>query len=196
MTTLIVVVINVIFILFVYIVFSRRLNRIEKQSMPDRIQTAMDGLLGDFNRAASRNIDLIEDRIKTLRQNVADAEKSGLKLEGLLNRAEALERRMEATVRTPVEVPAAAGKDTTALQARNALRAYSGKTVQHELEENLPPQQAQQPPAPSKKAARRKKPLARQIKDLSDAGMEPGAIAAELGLPREEVILKLRFLTK
>lgn len=185
MEILAVAVINIAFTLFVYISFSRRLQKMSAARLPEELQEEIGKLVTSFNRTANTNIDLLDDRISALEPLSGKAAQQIERLEGMLKRAEALHRQREEQIKStleniqPVQVPAA---------DRAGAAAYSRVE-----------KKAQKPAAKAKTgtraSARKRKTNDEKIMEMLEKGLQVEEIAAKIKLPVEAVRLKIRLLS-
>jgi len=210
MEILIIVFINVLFLVVVYATLSRKIKRIESRSLPEQLENEMNSIITNFNGTAATNIDLLDDRLRRLEPLAARAEKLGTELEGHLKRAEALGKLRELAQqqqRPLPEEPRAPEqpKQNAALAYREAqqeaVRVQEKKNAAKSAAEGA---QAQEKKSAAKSAAKKKaakkQSRARKtpeeiLREMTDAGDDPGEIARVLGIPREEVVFKQKLLS-
>lgn len=187
MEILLVVFCTVVLLILIYITLSRKIARVEKRSLPEEIQAEMDTIITTFNRTADRNIDLLDDRVRSLEPLIKRGERLAEQLEGLVRRAEALSKLREKIQspepERPLEPPA-----TTPLAGLTAANAYRAQTAA-ETEKVIPPPA----PKPAKRTRRAKKTADEILREMSAAGRDPAEIAQALGITREEVLLKQKL---
>jgi len=184
MNTLLVVFINVAFILFVYITFSKKVRVLSEKPIPDSMRKEMDSLLTDFNSTTDSNIGLLNESLAVLEPMVTKAEKQIVQLEGLIKRAEALQIVKEKPLVQESLLPID-GITPKATIISNSDVANSYK------------QQLKEPATKKttvKKKSRRRKTTNERIELLSKKGKTSEEIAGELGISREEVSIKMRLL--
>lgn len=204
MEILLVAAVNVAFILFVYISFSKRLRSVESSRLPEELRNEVNQLVTSFNRTANTNIDLLDDRISALTPLVEKAAKQLELLSGELKRAEALKKQRDEQLKQQLELleqrRAIAGN---AAEIQKSAAAYSAAV------ESGP--QTQFPAKPQKKAVqakkskktgktadkrkpRRRKSNDEKIMELLEDGLSPEEISQKVKLPVEAVRLKVRLL--
>ncbi|MDR2734783.1 MAG: hypothetical protein LBC99_09145 [Spirochaetota bacterium] len=201
MEILIIVFINVLFLVIVYATLSRKIRRIESRNLPEQLENEMNSIITNFNGTAAGNIDLLDDRLRRLEPLAARAEKLSTELDGQLKRAEALGKLRElAQPRVIPEEPRIPPE-----QPRQSAALAYRETQQEAL--RVPPKAAAEGAraqekksaakfAPAKKAAKKKirKSPDEILREMTEAGDDPGEIARVLGMPREEVVFKQRLL--
>lgn len=215
MGTLVVAVINVIFILFVYTVFSRKLRALEKRRLPDELRQEIGGLITDFNQTAATNVSLLEDRISRLQPLVRDAASRVDELEGQLARAQLLlnDLRRPATENSPqspnvpkkgvkrtVSSPMASSQDSIVRKRALASYAEEGLSGRDDKESEAKKAGKGKNSAAVKKAAGRKKGgsktrdrLSVKINKLRKSGASAEEIALDTGLSLQQVEMRIAF---
>lgn len=187
MAPLIITLLNILFIIFVYTVFSRRVRALEQRRLPEEMRAEIDELLTTFNRTATTNIGLLEDRISRLPPLTGQAEKQIQALEGLLSRAEALRQEIrQAPVlpkASPLSLPDAPVVTESSFDRKKAVSSYAA----------APPKKTSSRPAPVVKAEKRGK-KEDAIARLAGKGRSGEEIARELGLSLQQVEMRLAFL--
>jgi len=199
MGTFIVVVVNVIFILFVYFVFSRRVGTLEQKRLPEETRNEIDGLLTDFNQIADTNVNLLEDRISRLQPLIKQANAQIEKLNGLIVRVQTLQKDLRkpaeeilassgATRGAVKQQPAADVSEKNAvLNKRRAFESYAAESGANNS---------------VKKAVRKRSPARRRkrvdksgerIRKLAESGATAEEISQKLGLSVQQVEMRLAF---
>ena len=197
MGILIVVFVNVAFLILIYMTLSRKVARIEKRGIPEELQAEMDTILTTFNRTADRNIDLLDDRLRKIEPVAERAERLQQQLDGLIRRAEALQKFREltqpGTATDAVSARPVVSAAPTALTAATAYRQANGAPTAETVEPAASP--ADRSATRAERKARRKKRSPDEIlREMTEDGSPPEEIARILGIPREEVMLKQRLL--
>ena len=189
MEILIVVFCNVVLLVVIYVTLSRKIARAERRSLPEELQAEMDTIITTFNRTADRNIDLLDDRVRSLEPLVNRGERLAGQLEGIVRRAEALSKLREKIQPQDVEpVRSVDLPPDTSLVGQTAANAYREQTVQ--IQESIAPVPE---PKQHKLKKRAKKTPDEILREMTDAGRDPGEIAHTLGITREEVLLKQKL---
>ena len=191
MEILIVVFLNVAFLVVIYITLSRKISRIERRSLPEDLQAEMDSIITTFNRTADRNIDLLDDRVRSLEPLVTRGGRLADQLEGIVRRAEALSRLREMIQpREGEQESVASGPPvvTGPPPAPAVAMAYRAQTGESPVQ---PAPVA--PEKPEKPKKRTRKTPDDVLREMSAAGRDPNEIARALGIPREEVLIKQKL---
>lgn len=191
MQILLIVFLNIVFIVVVYLVFSRRVRALEEQRLPAELRKEINSLITGFNQTADRNIDLLDDRVQRATALSGKLEKQIRLLDGLLKRAEAMQQNPES--------PASSRRYTAAgaLPTRQLEPAITPSGAALAYRDQHPAQQGaasggKKPP----RKRRRKQSLDEKLRSMADKGRSPEEMAADLGIPREEVLFKLRLQHK
>jgi len=209
---LIIVCINVLFLVAVYYTLSRKIARIEARRLPQELEEEMSSIITSFNSTADRNIDLLDDRLRKLEPLTARAEKLGPQLEGLVRRAEAVSKMRELMqtgeargspppgtnegTKQEAERPAQSVAEAYKNAQAEAARIAAGRAQQEVIQKKAAP--GSDAPEPEKKtrrkASRKRKTPDEILLEMTEAGDDPSEIARALAIPREEVLLKQKFL--
>ncbi|HPH03099.1 MAG TPA: hypothetical protein PLM00_05645 [Spirochaetota bacterium] len=194
MEILIVVFLNVAFLVVIYITLSRKISRIERRSLPEDLQAEMDSIITTFNRTADRNIDLLDDRVRSLEPLVTRGGRLADQLEGIVRRAEALSRLREMIQpREGEQESVASGPPvvTGPPPAPAVAMAYRAQTGESPVQPA--PVAPEKPEKPEKPKKRTRKTPDDVLREMSAAGRDPNEIARALGIPREEVLIKQKL---
>jgi hypothetical protein len=190
MEILLVVFLNVTFLVVIYITLSRKVARVESRSLPEDLQVEMDTIITTFNRTADRNIDLLDDRVRSLEPLVNRGERLLDQLEGLVRRAEALSKLRDKIQPSESALEVGTPLAPSPLAGQAAAAAYRSESLQPE---DAKPRQSRDSKKPAKAKRRAKKTIDENIREMTEAGSDAGEIARTLGIPREEVLLKQKM---
>ena len=201
MGTFIVAAINVIFILFVYTVFSKRVRALEKKRLPDELRAEINGLITDFNQTADTNVTLLEDRISRLQPLLREAASRAEELEGQISRAELLLRdlrRPESVSGKQTKKPASPKKAVPAAPPEDPLgkkRAFSSYGESAGLKKAGT--KTNRGSASAAKSRTRKKSIqdkaSEKIRKLAEKGATVDEIAQKTGFSVQQVEMRLAF---
>lgn len=196
MGILIVVFVNVAFLILIFVTLSRKIGRVEKRGIPEELQEEMDSILTTFNRTADRNIDLLDDRLRKVEPLVERAERMQQQLDGLIRRAEALQKFRDLVQPAPTDTALRPAQPPegglTTMTAASAYRNAGGS-----VQPATPPVSAPEPvreSAREKRAKRKRRSPDEILREMTAEESPPEEIARVLGIPREEVLLKQRLL--
>jgi len=193
MEILIVVFMNVAFLVVIYITLSRKISRIERRTLPEDLQAEMDSIITAFNRTADRNIDLLDDRVRSLEPLVSRGGRLADQLEGVVRRAEALSKLRDIVQPRESEADSAASISqlvTAPTSAPAVAMAYRAQTMEPSLETSPAPAS---PEKREKAKKRTRKTPDDVLREMSAAGRDPNEIALALGISREEVLIKQKL---
>ncbi len=188
MTILLVSLLNVIFILMVYFIFSSKIKKISQSGKSEGLSEEVNVLIQEFNSVADMNISQLDDRLESVKKQTGKAERTIQEIEGLINRYQLLrdddiknvkKQSKSKTKKKEVAKPLKKkqGEEGKKVGLKKNLSAYDEVTSAHPFSE--------------KNSVKNE---SGSFEDLVEKGFSANEISDKLGVSRGEVDLKLRIL--
>lgn len=171
--------------IYLFIITNRKIQAIKDETVSSEMREEMDALITEFNRTATRNIELLEDRIQEVEKVLLKADKRMELLDDRISRA-----NRPIVVEKIIEKPAPARRETPP-ETESAPVPVPRKTENRTESPRKPAPEKEEKPAAN---ATEKLSRSEQLKELMRQGKSEQELM-EMGYQINEIKL-LRFLIK
>lgn len=197
MTILLISLLNIIFVIIVYISLSSKMKKMVN-NRPEGFDDDINGLIHEFNSVADMNISLLDDRLKTVKIQTDKAERIGQEVEGLIKRFQLLRKDDVKNSKNKTNKKLIETIPEKTIEKRNKKKSEKKQSKSGDnfaLQKNLSfyNDSASSNNSPDKKVE--DKDLGSEsFEELAEKGLSADEIAKKLGVARGEIDLRLRIL--